>query len=332
MNKEIMKKLSLLFVLVAVMLASCSPKVTVNLIESLPARQVDSVIVYEQNEPLPAGARKIGTVKATDPGFTPTENCMYSNMLSLAVRKTAECGGNALHVDEHRLPNIWTSTCHRVYGTMYVVPDSAVTIDTYTALQKAEMDNDVELVEFMREQNRRRERSRANPKNVLRVDLGYGDISSRFVVDGDEYEHKGGFTVNAGYMHYWSWFGVGAEVMNYSTTFDDLYHLNLFYVGPSLGLSFKSGERWRWDYNLGVGYGVYKESLSGYSIYSYTEKHATMKCDMGVEYMLSKNVGLGVRVNFMSMRLNKPEGFELKKDEFYGIQRADFIGGLRVYF
>ena len=43
MNKEIMKKLSLLFVLVAVMLASCSPKVTVNLIESLPARQVDSV-------------------------------------------------------------------------------------------------------------------------------------------------------------------------------------------------------------------------------------------------------------------------------------------------
>ena len=96
-----MKKLSLLFVLVAVMLASCSPKVTVNLIESLPARQVDSVIVYEQNEPLPAGARKIGTVKATDPGFTPTENCMYSNMLSLAVRKTAECGGTALHVDEH---------------------------------------------------------------------------------------------------------------------------------------------------------------------------------------------------------------------------------------
>ena len=128
-----MKKLSFLFVLVAVMLASCSPRVTVNLVESLPARQVDSVMVYETDEAVPAGARKIGTVKATDSGFTFTEDCLYSNMLSLAVRKTAECGGNALHVDKHKKPSFWGSSCHRVYGTMYEIPDSLVSIDTYTA-------------------------------------------------------------------------------------------------------------------------------------------------------------------------------------------------------
>jgi hypothetical protein len=32
------------------------------------------------------------------------------------------------------------------------------------------------------------------------------------------------------------------------------------------------------------------------------------------------------------MSLKEPDGFKVNKDEFYGIRRADILGGLRFYF
>ena len=73
--------------------SSCSmaPKVIAEVKEVLPVRQADSVMVYNVNEHMPEAARAIGTVKVTDGGMTPTHTCLYSNMLALAVRKTADC-------------------------------------------------------------------------------------------------------------------------------------------------------------------------------------------------------------------------------------------------
>lgn len=36
-------------------------------------------------------------------------------------------------------------------------------------------------------------------------------------------------------------------------------------------------------------------------------------------------------MNTFSVRLDKPEGLELKKNEFYGIQRMGLQMGVRVY-
>lgn len=101
---------------IVALLTGCqsTPRVIAELTEHYPARQADFVMVYELGAPVPAEAKVIGTVKVTDGGMTPAYNCLYGNMVSLAVKKTAESGGNALRIDQHKEPSIWTSTCHRI--------------------------------------------------------------------------------------------------------------------------------------------------------------------------------------------------------------------------
>ena len=317
---------------VATMLVSCNPRVTANLMEVLPERQVDSVMVYKIDETMPTEARKIGTVKVTDGGMTHPYDCLYGNMLALAVKKTAASGANALHIDKHKKPNIWTSSCHRIWGTMYLLPDSMVTTGVLSDIQMIEMDHDIELAAAAREQRLRQNRLAANPKNVMRFDVGYGLVTSEFMIGDVTYKNKGGFTVNAAYQHYWHLFGLGAEVINYRTTFDDIFHMNMFYIGPNIGLSMKLGEKWRYDASFGVGLGVYKESISGYSSYSYSENRCAVKSDLGIEYMLSKSIGLGFRMNAFNLPLKEPEDYQKKDNESYGITRIDFLIGLRTYF
>ena len=67
-----------------------APRVIAELTEHYPARQADSVMVYELGEQVPAEAKVIGTVKVTDGGMTPSYKCLYGSMLSLARRQKAE--------------------------------------------------------------------------------------------------------------------------------------------------------------------------------------------------------------------------------------------------
>ena len=53
---------------------------------------------------------------------------------------------------------------------------------------------------------------------------------------------------------------------------------------------------------------------------------------MSLEYMCSKNIGIGIKLNAFSMSLKRPDGFNLNKDDFYGIRKTDILGGLRFYF
>ena len=86
---------------------------------------------------------------------------------------------------------------------------------------------------------------------------------------------------------------------------------------------------WRWDLSMSLGYGRYSEKVANYK---YSEGHFCAKMDMGIEYKVAKNIGLGLQVGMSTLKLDKPEGYELKDNEFYGIQHVDILGGLRFYF
>ena len=306
-----------------------APRVIAELTEQCPARQADSVMVYELGEQVPAEAKVIGTVKVTDGGMTPSYKCLYGSMLSLAVKKTAESGGNALRIDQHKEPNVWTSTCHRIWGSMLLLPDSLVSIDAVSAIQKAELNKDTELADMTKEQISRYERAVNNPKNVLSADFGYGIVTSKIVTDRREYKNKGGFSADLTYQHFWTMFGVGADISYFHTSFDEGFDVDLLYIGPNFGLGLKLGEKWRYDVMVSLGYGNYKESKWGLS---YNEGGFAGKCGMSLEYMCSKNIGIGIKLNAFSMSLKRPDGFNLNKDDFYGIRKTDILGGLRFYF
>ena len=321
----------LMMVTMALAITGCqsAPRVIAELTEHYPARPADSVMVYELGEQVPAEAKVIGTVKVTDGGFTPSYKCLYGNMLSLAVKKTAESGGNALRIDQHKEPSVWSSTCHRIWGSMLLLPDSLVNIDAVSAIQKAELNNDTELANMAREQISRYERATNNPKNIFNANVGYGIVSSKIVTDRHEYKNKGGFSADLSYQHFWTMIGVGADLNFFHTSFDEGFDVDLFYFGPNVGFGLKLGEKWRSDATLSLGYGNYKESKWGIS---YSEGGFAGKFGINLEYMCTKNLGIGIKLDAFSMSLDRPDGFELNKDEFYGIRRTDILGGLRFYF
>ena len=128
-------------------MASCSPRVVADLDMMLPLRTADSLMIYEAADSMPAGAVKIGTVKAVD-GMTLSKNCQYRQMLSLVADKTMTCGGNVLRIDKQRKPDR-ISTCHRIRGTMFLLPESQVTQSAATAIEKQDSRRDKELLAQM---------------------------------------------------------------------------------------------------------------------------------------------------------------------------------------
>lgn len=322
---------NLIIFLGAFLLTGCqsAPRVIAELTEHHPARQADSVMVYELGDSVPAEARVIGTVRVTGSGFTPAFNCLYGNMVSLAVKKTAESGGNALRIDRHKEPSVWTSTCHRIWGSMLLLPDSLVTIDAVSAIQKAELNQDTELANMARDQIKRYERASNNPENIISANIGYGVLTSDIVSYRHVYKKKGGLSADLTYQHFWKWFGVGGELNYFQTSFDEGFDIDLFYIGPNVGISAKFSEKWRYEATLSFGYGNYKESMRGLS---YSEGSFAGRLGLNLEYMCSKNIGIGIKINGFSMNLKEPEGYNSKEDGFYGIRRTDFLGGLRFYF
>ena len=321
----------LMMTILAFGLTGCqtAPRVIAELTEHHPARQADSVMVYELGDQVPAEAKVIGTVKVTDGGMTPTYKCLYGSMLTLAVKKTAESGGNALRIDQHKEPSVWSSTCHRIWGSMLLLPDSLVNIDAVSAIQKAELNKDAELANMTKDQISRYERTTNNPQNIFSANFGCGVITSKFFTGRHEYKHKSGFLADLSYQHFWRWFGLGADFNFYHTSFDEGFDVDMLYIGPNLGLGLKLGEKWRYDVTVSCGYGNYKESAKGAS---YSEGGFAGRCGLTVEYMCTKSIGIGIKINAFSMRLKEPDGYIVNKDEFYGIRRTDFLGGLRFYF
>lgn len=159
MIRTVMKGIVLL--MTGGILTGCSvlPKVVADANESLPSRSADHVMIYEEEDVIPAEARVIGKVKVTDGGMTPVYKCLYGNMLALAVKETAASGGNALHIDKHKKPSIpFGSNCNRIWGTMYLMPDSMVNTDTPSILQQLEEKNDAELLSMQKKYINRSER------------------------------------------------------------------------------------------------------------------------------------------------------------------------------
>ena len=320
-----------LLIVAGMVLAGCSsaPKVVADVTEQLPSRPADKVMVYETADSVPAVARPIGKVKVTDGGMTPTYNCLYSNMLSLAIKKTAESGGNALHIDEHRTPN-FSSSCHRIWGTMYLMPDTMANGNAPSVISQMEKNYDKELLTIAQNQIQRREKIFDNPKDIVKVNVGPSWITSEIQTYDRTYKNETGFGFGIDYLHLWrSGIGFGINYMYHYTSFDSDFSAKMHYIGPSLVGSTKLGSSWRMDAALGIGYSVYSEAYNRAGEES--ESNVGAITQLGIEYMLSKRIGLGLQLNTLTMRMKRPDDIDTKEYDFYGIRRLDAQLGMRIY-
>ncbi len=168
------------------------------------------------------------------------------------------------------------------------------------------------------------------PENVLRVAVGPSWLVSKFETYRRIYKKKDGLDITADYAHVWkSGFGVGVNYQHDYFSFDGGVSMRLNYIGPSVAFAYMQGGPWRWGSGIGVGYGWYSESLGNYS---YTEDNLATLVYLNAEYMATKDIGIGLQMNAFTMRLKKPDDFELKDNEFYGIQRLGIQLALNYYF
>jgi hypothetical protein len=75
-------------------------------------------LVLETDQNVPATAKKLGSLKVVDGGFT--MKCDYQTVLEKAKIEVQKAGGNLLKITKHTMPGI-ISSCHQIAADIYYV-------------------------------------------------------------------------------------------------------------------------------------------------------------------------------------------------------------------
>ncbi|MGC1631892.1 MAG: hypothetical protein WA749_07240 [Gelidibacter sp.] len=113
-----MKKTSILFVLGALILQSCSPKIRANL-STETHQALDSetqILIIKPDEKVPENSIFVGDLKIGDSGFS--TDCGYTKVMDEAKSNAKNSGANLIHLTEVKKPNLG-STCYRIKAKLY---------------------------------------------------------------------------------------------------------------------------------------------------------------------------------------------------------------------
>lgn len=317
------------FFLCTLLMASCAPKVVSDVFTTgLAPQSPDSVRVFQLREKVPEHSKAIGQLKVVDNGLSVKGS--YDRVLKMAIDETAKCGGNGLVLTEHRVPDSW-STIHRLWGTMLYMEQTASDSVAEQSVKRALARSKYETSDlYQNEWVRFQERKQTMPLNLFRVAIGPSWLASKYELNNRVYTKKRGADFDLDIEHLWkSGFGIGVNAVHNYTSFEEGVDMYFNYIGPSLVLAYMFTDKCRFDMGFGLGLGVLKES-SFYA--SDTNSRLSTMLKIGVEYMASDRVGLGLQMNALTMRMKKPDDVVLEKNEFYGIQRAGVQLSFNYYF
>lgn len=319
-----MKKITQFSVLylLPLFLGSCAPKVLTEINNPhTPVVTANEVRLYEVGDSVPQSAELIGRVKVLDSGLS--THCQYDQVVALAKEKTAQSGGNALALTDHRKPSIWSS-CHQIAGNMLLI-DETKRHETYTrATTPAEDSKECNC----EEQSRFRH-------NTFYANIGYSCIVSKFYMPLEATGHpKRGMDWMAGYD--WvstSGFGAGVMYSGYKSSYllsDIDFAVKLTYIAPQFVMK-QQFRQWSIEEKLGIGYFNYRESVKGSG--SVSASCVGYNFLLGTEYHVSDLVGIGANIGYISGSLPEDKfGNPNEEDGSTGIFRLHFNVGVKFHF
>lgn len=319
-----MKKITQFSVLylLPLFLGSCAPKVLTEINNPhTPVVTANEVRLYEVGDSVPQSAELIGRVKVLDSGLS--NHCQYDQVVALAKEKTAQSGGNALALTDHRKPSIWSS-CHQIAGNMLLI-DETKRHETYTRATTPVEDSKECNCE---EQSRFRH-------NTFYANIGYSCIVSKFYMPLEATGHpKRGMDWMAGYD--WvstSGFGAGVMYSGYKSSYllsDIDFAVKLTYIAPQFVMK-QQFRQWSIEEKLGIGYFNYRESVKGSG--SVSASGVGYNFLLGTEYHVSDLVGIGANIGYISGSLPEDKfGNPNEEDGSTGIFRLHFNVGVRFHF
>lgn len=316
-----MKRHILIAITAGLLLTSCiNPRVIMSVDKVLPATSAEQVVVFEHADSLPVKCDTVGRLRVKDSGFTLPSRGTYPYVVSYAKKKAAECGANALNIDEHKLPKMGTTT-HQIWATMLSLPDAKESTFTAWAQQESKLNRDAVMVGRVLEDLSHDFR----PHHAVKVSTGpawiYSDIytatgvqKNTFAMDllaEYEYTWKSGLGVGATFSHAWGFMG------------DD--RLKLTYAGPSFVCAYRETHHWGAEVAVGMGYARYSDGYRSSNGFGMLTK-------LGAEYLFTRHWGIGAEMNLITTTFRKPDEVVLPKNSSFGFNRLDLLIGLRAYF
>lgn len=311
-----MKNIILFPALALLLLASCSPRVITNFVKTYPDPvPTDSVLVIEPGGKIPNSAEMIGSIAVIDRGTS--TNCKYDQVVRIAKETTGKSGGNGLVITLHQKPSFWGSSCDQIIGLMLYLKD--LETDSLKPNPVQEMiDSKLKTIQ----ENRKKRRA---PANTIEVSLGPGWITSEILGANDKkIDLKSGLEWKLSYEHIWNkGLGIGLQYSSYKVSFPE-GDIKLSYIAPEFTGRIKA-DKWILKYGVGIGLALYSDPY-------YKTEGVGVSLSFGAEYMVSKNIGLGITTNYITSSLPSQNKANKKEDERSGINRINLLGGLRFYF
>jgi hypothetical protein len=162
--------------------------------------------------------------------------------------------------------------------------------------------------------------------HVFSVNAGPAWVTSKVYTPRGRFSWRTGLELVADYNCIFSnGLGFGLTVAHNSTSYPDNITMKQLYAGASFVYSGKWGDKWRAKVDAGLGYANCKDDMS-------TEGGLGLKAAYGIEYKVSRQVGLGLEILSVTSYLGSQTNYYTgEKNERNGVSRLGLTLGLRFY-
>ena len=309
-----MKVTSILTALGVTLLTGCVPQVIADMdtAEFEPV-EPSTVRVFRHQDEVPEDAVAIGRMemRSRDP-----------QTIKAALIETARNGGNGLLLANHLTANgYWGGSI------LHIEQSVADTLTTGMTAKKAW----ASISKQMKATGQASYLHREN--NIVRLNIGPSLLTSSTTIytsaaNKNDYSSKIGWEAAVDYFHLWnSGMGMGVNYLHNLTYFDEGLIMHHDYLGPCF--AFFTGEKVRFNYLLGCGVFHYSE---GGQLAGPSSTRFGMLSRLGVEFMTDENTAIGLQWGGLICEMEKPKGFQLDKNEMYGIKRTSLQISITYYF
>lgn len=326
---------AVLLLMPAMMMVSCMPTVNTDIMQRYASLPLDSVKVYENSDLVPSSATAIGKINML--GLRPDTECRKAMervglttsdirrdknpKVLMAKAMAADAGGNGLLVSNGSEVDYLKST---YFCTILRAEDDVVDGNVVSPAVKAH-NYTLETVANQVKQHR-------VPSNIIKLNVGPACITSNVYTTKGKFSNVSAFNAELQYSHNWkTGWGCGLYAfqshfkLGESGSYNYEGSANIFFAGPTVSYSYRTTKGWLWNITYGIGYTSMDdgEAQSGFA----------MTCKLGVDYMLTKHIGVGVDAMDYAGFFSEPDGWKQQhSDERYGFSQMGIVAGLRIYF
>jgi len=324
------------------LLCACGPSTKVQIFSADKLPPLDSrqeVHVYTSGEALPGNIiRDIGTVKVGDTGFS--LDCGYEKVIATAKEEARKSGGNVVFIEEHQMPDFW-STCHRINAKILLV-----NIDSSRIKNIGYQPVDAYEKVFNTPSS-----TKKNIPWLIGLSAGGGYHTAKAADGADpEYINKKrfGLVVGADVNYYFNdYLGCGFKFSMFNKSLNIMLDnwtqiketINIFFVGPVFSArSLDSKKKHAFYTNIAIGYTGFRDKVSESRTFEIvTANTLGLVCDIGYDIGISETFAIGLQLSsflgsFKNYTVTTPAGstsHTYLDKQAESIARIDFTVGLK---